>query len=181
MVEPTGKGALVPELPEMHGQTAQTAPTVVQTLAIVSVPPPSNQYLGQDIAADYSGLVQESGELVLNRAAVSAFNSHMMTLKEARLQAECLSAAERTKNDALSLRATDAERDVAVLKSRLESERQNSSLRLVLNALGGAAVGFIPYSYDKGGIGGGLVVACFGAVLLVAAWVHRSDGVKRAH
>jgi hypothetical protein len=172
MVETAGSGELVPELPELEGQTAQTAPTITQSVIVVARTP--SQYLGQDIAADYSGLVQESGEIRFDRAAVSLINSHLISLKEAKLQAEQACAEERTKNTTLTTRATDAEKQAAVLDTKLTSERQNSSLRLVFNALGGVALGVVPFASDKAGLAGGLLAGAFGIALLIAAWAFRS-------
>jgi hypothetical protein len=173
MAEIKGTGDLVPDLPEPHGQSAQTAPTVAIVVASPSRP---SEYLGQDLAADYSGIVLASRQVVLNDAAVSALNSHMLTLREGKKQAESELLIERAQNKTLTGRASDAEKDVAVLQTKLSAERESSSTRVFLNALGGAAVGFMPYAYDKTGAIGALVVGLFGGALLLKAWRSQTGG-----
>jgi hypothetical protein len=83
MVEHTGSGELIPDVSAISG-TAQTASTVVLT----APPPVSGDYLGRNMAADYSGLVQSSQEVVLNAAAVSALNANHLALTAGKERAE---------------------------------------------------------------------------------------------
>ena len=119
MVEHTGSGELIPDVSSISG-TAQTASTLIAT----APKPAAGEYLGRDMAADYSGLVQSSQQVILNAAAVSALNAHQLTILAARDRAERDARSERLQNNSLRDRLAAAETEREVLRERLSAEQK---------------------------------------------------------
>jgi hypothetical protein len=154
--------------------TAQTAPSVFSTQPNPKIQ--SQEYLGQNLAVDISDMVRATGEVVLHPIAVAAINSWTQSLGDARDEAEAQLKTERERTRDLAQRLAGANQQTAVLEERLNGLRaqikdaqETASLRNVFYALGGAAVGLIPFAADKGGWVGGIVAAVFGVALLQAA------------
>jgi hypothetical protein len=172
MVEHTGSGELIPDVSSISG-TAQTASTLIAT----APKPAAGEYLGRDMAADFSGLVQSSTqEINLNAAAVSALNAHQLTILAARDRAELDAQSERLRNNSLRDRLSTTETEREVLRERLSAEQRaagekqgaadkDGNLKVVI----GAVFGFIPFAYEKAGAAGAVVMGVIGLALLLIA------------
>ena len=153
---------------------AQTAVTPAEAAANLPIPRIQQTFLGQDLSADLSDMVQESGRLVFGRLTVSAFNAVLKSAVTSKERAEDQLEEERRRSQDLSERLSTAEQERAVLQERLRGARESGTLRTITNTLGGAAVGLIPFAAEKSGWVGGIIAGVFGVALLIGTFAHKS-------
>ncbi len=73
----------------------------------------------------------------------------------------------------------EADKNVAVLKEKLNTNSMVDIFFGTAMALGGAAAGFVPYFWDKNNILPALICASFAVILVVVAVLVRMFGPKK--
>jgi len=175
MVEHTGTGDLIPELPDVvHAEGSSQ--TVGSGQALILHNEHSSGVLGRDIAADLSGMAASPTDAPLNRALVVGINYAMSVQKEAKERAEEQMDTQAAECARLRDEAKQASIEAAGLRATLKGLRESSDLRAVLNTLGGVILGLSPYAADKSGLWATLGVIAVGLILVFVAWLKKSSG-----
>jgi hypothetical protein len=178
-----GTQAVLAELTADAGAAGQRAPSEAELKADARPDAKTaDLHLGQNLAADYSGLLPVTkADVPFGKIAIAALNSNLFYQKNRIDQLEIALREAKSDSDVWRERATQAERDAALRDAK--QMLVEKTLRLTLhatrfhqfvNAFGGALLGFTPLVGEKNptlAIGVGVA----GAALVLGAWFFKPE------
>jgi hypothetical protein len=181
-----GPEAVLAELTAEAGAAGQRAPTEAELNGTAAYPQAGEQHRGQNLAADYSGLLPlAKSDVAFGKTVITALNSNLFYQKNRIEQLEAALSQAKTDGDTWRERAAQAERDAAVRDA--QHMLVEKTLRLTLhatrfhqfvNVFGGALLGFTPIIADHNStLAIGVGVA--GAAIVLGAWFFKPDGDTR--